>query len=461
MDQNVYDVLIVGAGPAGLATAFGLATKTKLSVVLIDSGPDVEYRNQSRLRLGHSSPHLVAGVGGAGLYSDGKLCLSLGVGGDLGGIISPVESEQLLREVCELLEVPLDVNMSFDGPTKVGDEHILASRIGLEYTYYPVVHIGTDLCKLKIVRIRDRLRRVGVTILPRVSLTELTAGDQGFHAEVIGGGASRAILARRVVLAMGKVGANLERTLCRSLGATSSPRAMYVGVRVEVDAADAAEIFLPDEDAKYKLYFEDGSKVKTHCATAGGEILPLYYEGLPIAGGHAYSDHSSERTSFGVLWDGVRRCNNAYSHAIDIMRISAGITRQRLLVQRLADYERKIPSVPSSITKANPTTPVWAAGDLRSVLPANYFSHFDRFLVAMRRLGLKLDPMTTLLYGPAIEWWAERLNTNRDLQINDVPGLYVAGDGSGWSQGIVHAAATGLIVAHSIARDVTWTGSST
>ena len=210
--------------------------------------------------------------------------------------------------------------------------------------------------------------------LPIACCFELQQSDTWLEALVAIDNKRRWIRASNVLLAMGKVGAHAQGRICAELGVDLDPLPMYVGVRLETDATEVDHVFRPGNDRKLKYFFDDESKMKTHCVTAGGEILPLRYDGLPLAGGHARSSADSKRTSFSLLWNGLRFQSSAYGEAMRIMQRTSELTGGKLLVQRLVDYRRGVPSTSDLVVDCTPTTGEWATGDVRDVLPPSYFA---------------------------------------------------------------------------------------
>jgi uncharacterized protein len=448
LSTDSWDVLVVGAGPAGLFAAVALTSLRGLRVLVIDAGRDIEERRHRGARRRDPGDDLIFGVGGAGLFSDGKLCMSLGVGGDLSSVVAG-DAERLLSIIAAGLGVQATEQMS--EAALVDKRTAEALDAGLEFGYYPVTHIGTDFCAERIRSLRDKFVHAGGSIWTDTRLQDLRrrSAPGHFEATVQIRDGRRQIRAARVVLALGKSGAPLQNELCRRLGAASTSIPMYVGLRLETTETALAPLFNGITDPKYKLHFDDGTKIKTHCAAQGGYVLPLRYEGLPLAGGHSYLRTGSGKSSLGVLWNGVRR-PDAYAAALDLMRASSRASRGRLLVQRLCDYYARRPSRGMDVRRAYPSTRDWAPGDVTRALPSSFFVRFEEFLQALTRLAPGLQSDQTLLFAPAIEWWMNKILTDERME-TAVPGLYVAGDGSGWSQGIVHAAATGVICAEAIA----------
>lgn len=445
MSEEV-DVLVVGAGPAGLVAGVELARRSSLRVKVIDAGGDIEDRASGRAK--RERDIRVWGVGGAGLFSDGKLCLSLGVGGELGAILPDARRASLLARVAAHMGADCSYELA---ASPVGRE-AEASCAGLSFSYYPVHHIGSDHCAARVRVLRDSFLNAGGSLAADTELLNLQRHQDVFHASLRRDRRMRRVVARRVVLAMGKVAAEQQAHLCRELGAAVRPLPMYVGTRLETDRAVAAPLFRGVIDPKYKVFFEDGSRLKMHCATDGGAVLPLAYDGFLLAGGHASVDQRSARSSFGLLWNGLRVGNDAIERARDLMRRAAALAPGTLIAQRLIDCLHGKTSHASDVARTRPSTDAWAAGDLREVLPPEYFDRVADFVGRLARISPEIYSESTLLFGPAIEWWMNRIDTKEDLE-TEVPGLFVAGDGSGWSQGIVHAAATGLVVADAICQD--------
>jgi uncharacterized FAD-dependent dehydrogenase len=437
-----WDSVIVGAGPGGLFAALGLLAGGRTALVL-EAGGGLRSRHHWDDSV-YPSADLVEGVGGAGLFSDGKLCMSFQVGGDLGLVRSALEQDRLLGIIAEVLD-PGATRSATDSDL-IAERQRAALDAGLEFSHYPVRHVGTERCGSRIDSLVQLIESLGGVVLADHRVDKITRGVGGFQIEDNGPGGPLRLSARSVVLAMGKVGAAQERDLSVSLGATVKPTAMFLGVRIENEQTRFAPLFDGILDPKYKLLSTDGSKMKTHCAAEGGAVLGLSYNGLPLAGGHSRSAHDSGRSSVGILWSSGRPECGLYEQAMHVLAMAANITGGRLLVQRMGDYRanrasRRSSGGPLARDQLFP-------GNIRDILPGTYFEAFDEFIARLSRLvpGVADDEM--LIYGPSVEWWMEKIATDEHMQA--VPGLYAVGDGAGWSQGIVQAAGTGLAAAEHI-----------
>lgn len=457
-ESTGWDVVVVGSGPAGLFAALSIASNSALRVLMIEAGQDIQERERTFVQQWEtvrSRYDYVRGVGGAGLYSDGKLCFSLNIGGQLKSRLDQDKKAHLLRAVAQYLGLLSEFNhMEVAGEDEIQAIQKVAGSAGLEFKYYPVLQIGTEKCRDLIVGLRERLRKLDVPLISRCQLMEVheSKEKQVKEVKVEFDGVTRIITADRVVLAMGKVGSDLEATICRSLGVDVSSRPIYLGVRLETDAENLESLFALSRDPKYSMHFVDDSKIKTHCASRDGQVLALSYDGLPVAGGQNFHDIRTGRSGFSVLWDGIRLKHGAYELARDTMSRIGDYTGGGLLVQTLADYIEGTPSSEASLDGIRLSNPIYKPGNVRDFLPDAYFERFDEFLKRLAKLVPRITNKETVLYAPAIEWWMNRIELVNDNMETSCDGLYVCGDGSGWSQGIVHAAATGLLAAEGITR---------
>jgi uncharacterized FAD-dependent dehydrogenase len=438
-----FDVAIVGAGPAGLIAATILAANSSKRIVVLDKGNEIDRREG-----GPESRAWVEGIGGAGLFSDGKLCMSLDVGGHLRDELPKAEKDRLLRTLDALFrralgEAPMTLAASRTNRRTKFDNEITV-------TSYPVLHIGTDRGGDVIHAIVAAVRRLGVEVRSGSEVVEVMPRAEG-------GWKLRAarrpetiyeVHAESLILAMGKVGAQQQSTFCEQHGASLTSVPMYIGVRLECDSEPLESLFSSAHDPKIKLHFSDGTKIKTHCATMNGEIAALRYEGLPLAGGHAYTNRKSGRSGFAILWDGIRRSNN-FEYARELMTAISHETNGRLMAQRLIDYFRDRASTSDEIRVAHPSFDEWGTGNIRDFLPKSFTQKLDTFLRVLEADIPTLKDSNGILIAPAIEWWMHRVAAD-PRSMRSSAGIYVCGDGSGWSQGIVHAAATGIIAAEDL-----------
>jgi uncharacterized protein len=440
-----FDVAIVGAGPAGLIAAAVLAANSNRKILLIDKGREIDERD----RNSRGSRAWVEGIGGAGLYSDGKLCMSLDVGGHLRDELPEAEKKRLLKILAAIFARVLE--RVPDSIALESSERPASSSAGdATFTSYPVLHIGTDRGSEVIRAIVQGVRRLGVQVRSNVELLDLIRNKSKWSLKVATELGINLLDADSVILALGKVGAQMQSSLCEVQGASLISVPMDIGVRLECDSSGLDDFFKKARDPKFKLHFSDGTRIKTHCATMQGEIATLRYEGLPLAGGHAYADHRTQRSGFAILWDGARH-QDGYHYALKLMRRISGETGGRLMAQRLIDFLQDRISTPEEVAATHPTVEAWASGNIRHFLPTPFAQRMTEFLQILEPTAPNLLHSNAIIVAPAIEWWMRRVQAD-PLSMRSSSGIYVCGDGSGWSQGIVHAAATGIIAAEDLSH---------
>lgn len=454
LTRQVWDVVVAGAGPAGLFAALGIASTSNQKVLLLDAGADIQQRQRAALQgrdgLTDGSEYL-RGVGGAGLFSDGKLCLSLEVGGHLRTELSEEKKRCLVETIAKCFGVPAQYyDPRFKHTAEISNLAQRALNLGLKFKYYPVFHIGTDRCRDVILGLRELLLDRGVELVPRCELESLavTSEDQ-ISAQVVLDSGRCQLTCKKLVLALGKIGASNQARLCQSLGIGSTNRPLYVGLRLETSSQNLAPLFEGTKDPKYSMEFPDGSKIKTHCASNGGQVLLLKYDGLPLAGGHSFRNSQTGRSSLSFLWD-IQGEREPYLFATSLMAKIASYTGGLLLAQRAFEYAAGIASTEDHLSQIALSNRLCKPGNVRDFLPKEYFERLDSFLERLLHIVPDLLSKETVFYAPAIEWWMDQIDVENESMETARKGLYVCGDGSGWSQGIVHAAATGLLAAEGI-----------
>ena len=386
-----HDVLVVGGGPAGLFASLALLADGADDVLIIDAGPDVDDRRRAsdlRGEVGGGEPDYESGIGGAGLFSDGKLCLSLDVGGKLEASIGPRHRGELLAQIEGVFRRLVDGEFQMQDVTDAELRRLDRDAVAndLRFKYYPVAHIGTDRCGDVIVELRRILEAAGATIRARTELIDIAVDGESKIASLRSGGTVRRVRAKKVVLAMGKVGAGRQASLCRGLGMSTQSLPMYVGVRLETDAKLLDSLFSATKDPKYSALMADGSKVKTHCASEQGEVIELHYSGLPLAGGHNYSHAQTERSGFSILWDGFVSDTDGYRAATEIMRAADRLTAGHLLAQRISDYRSGLSTSTEDLAALELSCSTAIGGDVRQILPPGFFAAMDTLLERLEKI---------------------------------------------------------------------------
>lgn len=459
MSSRQYDVIIVGAGPAGMFAALELSQHSSMRILILDKGPALEKRTcPSRINGGkclECKPcRLVSGWGGAGAFSDGKLTLSPDVGGQLPDILGRATTEELIREVDQTW-------MRFGAPEKVygTDQDVYerlakqAARAGLQLVSAPIRHLGSDRAQSVVRAIREELERRGVEIRLRTEVRRLLTENS--LAVGVSTAKGEDILGHYVIVAPGREGAPwlTERANELQLGLQNNP--VDVGVRVELPATVMESL----TDAVYEpklLYYTKAfdDKVRTFCVCPYGEVVTEYAGDVITVNGHSYADRRTANTNFALLVS--KSFTEPFKEPIAYGKYIASLANLLgggIIVQRLGDLEQGRRSTPDRLSRSivTPTLREASPGDLALVLPHRYVVDILEMLKAMDDFIPGVYSRHTLLYGVEVKFYSSRLKLSANLE-TAVKNLFAAGDGAGVTRGLVQASASGVWVAREILK---------
>jgi len=452
-----YDIIVVGAGPAGLFAALHLCEHSDLRVLIIEKGKSPhkrrcrinDYRECSKCK----PCDILSGIGGAGLFSDGKLNFIYKLGKtDLAQFMPVPDAEALIAETETIFN-----RFGMDGPVFPTDmdrarelrKH--AKRFGIDLLIIRQKHMGSDRLPDRIAAIADHLHAKGVAIHTSEEVKEVTV-ENGRAVGVVTGRGSYS--ARQVILAPGRVGADWMGRIAQQFGLGLSQRGIEVGVRVEVHndiMQDLCEVIYDPAFFIQTLKYDD--LTRTFCTNTGGFVSLENYSDFVCVNGHAYRERKSENTNFAflskvVLTEPVTD-NQSYGEAIGSLATLIGGGKP--ILQRFGDLKRGRRSTWNRIHKGyiRPTLTNVVCGDIAMALPERILTNLIDGLEKLNQVIPGVSNDETLLYAPEIKFFATQIESSRELE-TAVAGLYVAGDGPGVAGNIVSAAATGLIPAKSI-----------
>jgi len=455
-----YDVIIVGAGPAGIFAALEMSQAKGASVLLLEKGKDINGRVCPATSKVNVCPpchpcNQVSGWGGAGAFSDGKLTLSSVVGGRLKEHLGEGRTEALIQQVD-------DIYLSFGAPEQVygvGDEvEHLARRASLaELRLIPVKlrHLGTDRCREVLKSMREHLEgKVEVrlnTSAARLLVRDGTvAGVETEEGERIG--------CRYLIIAPGREGADWLVKQGSQLGLAWRSNPIDLGVRVELPAVVLEELTNVLYESKLEFYSESfDDRIRTFCMCPYGEVTMESTGGddpVTTVNGHSFSGRKTGNTNFALMVSTTftEPFREPIAYGRYIARL-ANILSGSVLVQRLGDLLEGRRSTLQRIERSvvQPTLKSAVPGDLSFVLPYRYLQGIVEMLNAMDKLAPGVASRHTLLYGVEVKFYSLRLELTEDLE-TEVHNLFAVGDGAGVSRGLVQASACGLVAGQEVLK---------
>ena len=451
-----YDVIIIGAGPGGIFSAYELIGRSpQLKVAVFEAGHTLSKRRcpidgeKIKTCIGCKSCSIMSGFGGAGAFSDGKYNITNDFGGTLYEYIGKKQALELMRYVD-------DINMRFGGEgTKLYSTagtkfKKLCIQHDLHLLDASVRHLGTDINYVVLENLLSYLSDK-VEFHFDTPVEAVTAEGEGYRIQCREG----SFTCRKCVISVGRSGSKWMDTVCRELDIPTRSNRVDIGVRVELPA----EVFshLTDELYESKIVYRTqkyGDRVRTFCMNPRGEVVNENTNGIITVNGHSYEDPAkqTENTNFALLvakhFSEPFKDSNGYGESIARLSNMLG---GGVIVQRFGDLIRGRRSTPSRIEESFVTPTLNATpGDLSLVLPKRILDGIIEMIYALDKVAPGTANDDTLLYGVEVKFYNMEVEVNDRLETRH-PGLYIIGDGSGITHSLSHASASGVHVA----RDIT------
>lgn len=454
-----YDIIIIGAGPGGVFTAYELAKAQRdLKIAVFELGNPLNKRKcpidgkKVKSCIGCPVCAIMSGFGGAGAFSDGKYNITNQFGGTLYEYIGKQQATELMRYVDE-------INLSHGGEgtklystanTKIKKQCL---ENGLHLLDAQVRHLGTDINYIVLENIYNYLKEK-VDFHFNMAVTSITKAESGYTIHT----ANEDYTCEKCVVSVGRSGSKWMEGVCKSLDIPTMSNRVDIGVRVELPAAVFSH--LTDELYESKIVyrtekFED--LVRTFCMNPNGVVVNENTNGIVTVNGHSYEDKSkhTENTNFALLvskhFSEPFKDSNGYGESIARLSNMLG---GGVIVQRFGDLVRGRRSTERRIEECY-ITPTLAAtpGDLSLVMPKRILDGIIEMIYALDKIAPGTANDDTLLYGVEVKFYNMEVAIDRNLQTKH-KGLYVIGDCSGVTHSLSHASASGVYVARHIISEI-------
>jgi len=452
------DVLIIGAGPAGIFTAIEMIRRgSKKRILIVEKGQPVEKRACPKAKTNkcmNCKPycHITTGFSGAGAFSDGKLSLSPDVGGDFPSLIGEGNAEELIKYADSIyLEFGADTHVEGIGnDEEVKKIRMRAIQAGLKLVDCPIRHLGTEKAQDIYYSIEKYLLKNGVEILFGYECINLILEDNVCKGALISNGkADITVSADSVVVATGRRGAEWLEHICAEHDIAHEPGTVDIGVRVEVRneiMEKVNEVLYESKLIGYPAPFKN--KVRTFCQNPGGFVSQENYDNeLAVVNGHSYKELKSNNTNLAILvsHNFSTPFNQPIAYAQKVGELSNMLGAGHILVQRYGDILDGKRTWQKELDRSNlkPTLPDAVAGDITAAIPYRAMVNIINFIKALDHVVPGFASTETLLYSPELKFYSNRVKMDDKLQTS-IKGLYCLGDSSGWTRGLMMASAMGV-----------------
>ena len=456
--MNHYDVIIIGAGPGGIFSAYELTKLApNLKVAVFESGNELKKRKcpidgeKVKSCINCKSCSIMSGFGGAGAFSDGKYNITNDFGGTLFEYIGKKKALELMHYVDE-------INLRYGGEgtklysTAGSKFKKLCMQNDLHLLDASVRHLGTDINYIVLENMYAALKEK-VAFYFNTPVEHIQHTDNGYVICCEKG----EFTCEKCIVSVGRSGSKWMEQVCNELAIPTKSNRVDIGVRVELPA----EIFshLTDELYESKIMYRTeqyGDLVRTFCMNPKGAVVSENTNGIVTVNGHSYEDPAkqTQNTNFALLvakhFSEPFRDSNGYGESIARLSNMLG---GGIIVQRFGDLIRGKRSTPSRIEESF-TTPTLNAtpGDLSLVLPKRILDGIIEMIYALDKIAPGTANEDTLLYGVEVKFYNMEVEVDNNLQ-SRYEGLYVIGDGSGITHSLSHASASGVHVARMIAKN--------
>ena len=442
-----YDVVIIGAGPAGLFAALELREKGIKKIAIVEKGPSVEKRSRRQVMFG---------VGGAGLYSDGKLILSPSYGKtNILEFVPSREGKEIVRKIEDIFrQVGVREKAWPHDMDQARKLKIKCQQRGINMLLVRQLHIGSDRGVSYIKAIVEKLKQLGVAILTDTEIVSFEKKKNLIKVALTENG--ERIKANYFLVAPGRAGNIWLMEEAGKMGLKLEYRPIEIGVRIETTKEileKACRIIYEPALVFYTQTYDD--YVRTFCVVPNGFVVKEDYKDFVSVNGHAFKNKFSANGNFALLVKVSlsEPITNTIAYGESICHLANTIGDGKPILQRYGDFRRRRRSTWERLEKSfvSPTFTNVTPGDISMALPYRIVADLEEGIEKINQIIPGISSDSTLLYAPEVKFYSARLEVDSSLRTK-IDNLFVAGDGAGVSGNIVGAAATGIIAARGIVK---------
>ena len=455
-----FDLIIVGAGPAGIFTALEmLRNQSKAKILLIEKGKPVEKRHCPKAETGKCvnckpSCAITTGFSGAGAFSDGKLSLSYEVGGDLPDLIGATFAQELIDYTDKIyLEFGADPHIEGIGDSEeIKEIRKNAIKANLRLVDCPIRHLGTEKAQKLYHDIQNWLEKAGVEMHFNAECENIIIEDNECHGVLVREGSEvREYRAPEIVIATGRRGADWLESLCAKHNIAHKPGTVDIGVRVECRNEVMEKVNKVLYESKLIGYPRPWkNKVRTFCQNPGGFVAQENYDNdLAVVNGHSYKDMKSNNTNLAILvsHNFTEPFNQPIAYAQKVGELTNMLGDGHILVQRYGDILDGKRTWAKELTFSNvkPTLKDAVPGDITAAMPDRAMTNIIEFIKMLDVVVPGFASTETLLYSPELKFYSNKVKMDENLDTN-IKGLHCLGDSSGWTRGLMMSSVMGVLM---------------